>query len=408
LKPESLPASAPPAKGWQPLAGVRVLDFSLLLPGPFATVILADLGADVAKIEPPGGDFARQMPVAMFRMANRNKRSVTLDLKHPDAAWVVERLARWADVAIEGFRPGVADRLGIGYDALARHNPRIVYCSLSGYGQDGPACMAPGHDLNYLAAAGALVLPGHWSEPPRRSGLPVADLAGGSYAAIAILSALHARSATGKGVYLDLSLAEAALSFTQLRHGLDLDEPTRMHLYPTNDLFETSDGRAIALGIVEQHFWEGFVAAASDLAPDLHDPRFADEPKRRSHGDALARRLREVMRQRSAADWLARFEAYDVPAQLALSPATASRSAQMTAREMVMELNGERHVPFPVRTDGRRGAALHATAPELGADTDTMLAELGITHSELGRLRAAGVFGSDGSVNQDARKEREA
>lgn len=408
MKPEPSQPGAPPAKGWRPLAGVRVLDFSLLLPGPFTTVILADLGADVAKIEPPGGDFARQMPVAMFRMANRNKRSAILDLKHPDAAEVVERLARWADVAIEGFRPGVADRLGIGHDALARHNPRIVYCSLSGYGQDGPGCMAPGHDLNYLAAAGALALPGHWAEPPRRSGLPVADLAGGSYAAIAILSALHERSATGKGVYLDLSLAEAALSFTQLRHGLDLDEPTRMHLYPTNDLFETADGQSIALGIVEQHFWEGFVAAASDLAPDLRDTRYADEPKRRSHGDALARRLREVMRQRQAADWLARFEAHDVPAQLALSPAKASRSAQMSAREMVMERNGERHVPFPVRADGRRGAGLHATAPGPGADTDAILAEVGFTQSELARLRAAGVFGTAESVKRELKKGREA
>ena len=408
MKLASSPPGAPPSEGWQPLAGVRVLDFSLLLPGPFATVILADLGADVAKIEPPGGDFARQMPVAMFRMANRNKRSVVLDLKHPDAAVVVERLARWADVAIEGFRPGVADRLGIGHDALARHNRRIVYCSLSGYGQDGPACMVPGHDLNYLAAAGALMLPGHWAEPPRRSGLPVADLAGGSYAVIAILSALHERTVTGKGVYLDLSLAEAALSFTQLRHGLDLDEPTRMHLYPTNDLFETADGQAIALGIVEQHFWEGFVAAASDLAPDLRDARYADEPKRRSHGDALAQRLREVMRQRPAADWLASFEAHDVPAQLALSPAQASRSAQISSREMVMERNGERHLPFPVRADGRRGAVFNATAPELGADTDAVLAEVGFTHSELGRLRASGVFGSAGAAKQELKKGKEA
>ncbi|MGE5088350.1 MAG: CaiB/BaiF CoA transferase family protein [Candidatus Levyibacteriota bacterium] len=408
LAPPPPGASPPDGQGWQPLAGVRVLDFSLLLPGPFATVILADLGADVAKIEPPGGDFARQMPVAMFRMANRNKRSVVLDLKHAEAGAVVERLARWADVAIEGFRPGVADRLGIGYEALSQHNPRIVYCSLSGYGQDGPASVAPGHDLNYLAAAGALVLPGHWSEPPRRSGLPVADLAGGSYAAIAILSALHERSHRGKGVYLDLSLAEAALSFTQLRHGLDLDVPTRLHLYPTNDLFETADGQAIALGIVEQHFWEGFVAAACDLAPDLRDPRYADEPRRRSHGDALAARLREVMRRRSAADWLARFEAHDVPAQLAVSPAKASRSAQVTAREMVMERDGERHVPFPVRANGRRGAALHATAPDPGADTDAVLAELGYTRAELDRLRATGVFGPAAPIHRQAGKEREA
>lgn len=405
MKLESSPA---PVNGWQPLAGVRVLDFSLLLPGPFATAILADLGADVAKIEPPGGDFARQMPVAMFRMANRNKRSVVLDLKHAEAVPVVERLARWADVAIEGFRPGVADRLGIGYETLSRHNPRIVYCSLSGYGQDGPGCMAPGHDLNYLAAAGALILPGHWAEPPRRSGLPVADLAGGSYAAIAVLSALHARTASGQGAYLDLSLAEAALSFTQVRHGLDLDVPTRTHLYPTNDLFQTADDQAMALGIVEQHFWEGFVEAISDLAPDLRDPRFADEPSRRRHGDALAARLREVMRQRTAADWLARFETRDVPAQLVVSPAKASRSAQVEAREMVMERDGERHVPFPVRANGRRGAVLHATAPDLGADTDAVLGELGFTRSELERFRADGVFGPVISVSQQRRKEGEA
>jgi crotonobetainyl-CoA:carnitine CoA-transferase CaiB-like acyl-CoA transferase len=408
LKLASLPAGAAAANGWQPLAGVRVLDFSLLLPGPFATVILADLGADVVKVEPPGGDFARQMPVAMFRMANRNKRSVVLDLKHGEAAPVVERLARWADVAIEGFRPGVADRLGIGYETLSRHNARIVYCSLSGYGQDGPSCMAPGHDLNYLAAAGALTLPGHWAEPPRRSGLPVADLAGGSYAAIAILSALHERTTSGHGVYLDLSIAEAALSFTQLRHGLDLDVPSRTHLYPTNDLFATADGQAIALGIVEQHFWEGFVAATGDLAQDLRDPRFADESGRREHGDALAARLREVMRQRTASDWLARFETHDVPAQLAVSPAKASRSAQVEAREMVMERNGERHVPFPVRANGRRGGVLHATAPDAGADTDAVLGELGYTRSELDRLRTAGVFGPVASVDQQRRKEGEA
>src|SRR4051794_39688617 len=133
---------------WLPLAGIKVLDFSLLLPGPFTTLILADLGADVVKVEPLAGDFAREIPMAMFRMANRNKRSIALDLKHDEARPVVERLAGWADVAIEGFRPGVADRLGIGYAALAALNPRLVYCSLSGYGKTGPDRMRPGHDLN--------------------------------------------------------------------------------------------------------------------------------------------------------------------------------------------------------------------------------------------------------------------
>lgn len=379
--------------GWQPLEGVRVLDFSLLLPGPFATLTLADLGADVVKIEPPSGDFARRIPFAMFRMANRNKRSLALDLKHPEAKRVIARLAEWADVAIEGFRPGVAERLGIGPKALAAINPRLVYCSLSGYGQSGPARDVPGHDLNYLAAAGALVLAGHWTEPPRRSGLPVADLAGGCYAAIAILAALHERQRTGRGVALDLSLAEAAMSFAAIRHGLDLDRVTRDHLWPTNDLFETADGAWIALGIVEEHFWQNFVAAARDLAPDLADARYGSEPARRREGDALAARMRETMRRRSAEDWLERFRRHDVPAQRVLTPAEASRSAQIATREMVLERDGERHIPFPVWADGKRGARLRNTAPEIGADRTAMLEELGFTAEEQALLANSGVFG---------------
>jgi crotonobetainyl-CoA:carnitine CoA-transferase CaiB-like acyl-CoA transferase len=186
MSDSAVQGSSSPGAGWQPLRDVKVADFSLLLPGPFATLTLADLGADVVKIEPREGDFARRIPFAMFRMANRNKRSLALDLKHKSAPRIVAALARWADVALEGFRPGVAERLGIDHATLARHNPRLVYCALSGYGQTGPDRLVPGHDLNYLAASGALALAGHWPEPPRRSGLPVADLAGGCYAAIAI------------------------------------------------------------------------------------------------------------------------------------------------------------------------------------------------------------------------------
>ena len=379
------------AEGWQPLRGVRVLDFTPLLPGPFATLALADLGADVVKVEPPGGEFARHMPSLLFRMANRNKRSLVLDLKHPGAGAVVQRLAGWADVAIEAFRPGVADRLGIGAAALRGVHPRLIYCSLSGYGQTGPARMAPGHDGNYLAASGALALSGHWGEAPRRSGVPVADLAGGSYAAIAILAALHERQRTGTGRALDLSLAEAAMSFAAIRHGLDLAEPSQDHLWPTNDLFATADGATIALGIVEPRFWDNFVAAAGDLAPDLADPRFATEPARRREGDALARRLREVMRRRDADDWMRRFAAADVPAQRVLTPHEASRSAQVAAREMVQARDGERHIPFPVRVDGRRGAALHRVAPPPGADSADILQEIGFGADEIAALLRAAV-----------------
>ena len=396
------PDTADEGAGWQPLRGVRVLDFTPLLPGPFATLALADLGADVVKVEPPAGDFARRMPSLLFRMANRNKRSLVLDLKHPAAGAVVRRLAEWADVAIEAFRPGVADRLGIGPAALHADNPRLICCSLSGYGQTGPARAWPGHDGNYLAASGALALSGHWGEPPRRSGIPVADLAGGSYAAIAILAALHERAARGTGRTLDLSLAEAAMSFAAIRHGLDLVEPSQDHLWPTNDLFETADGATIALGIVEPRFWQNFVAAVCDLAPDLAEARYATEPDRRRDGDALAMRLREVMRRRTAEDWMNRFAAADVPAQPVLTPAEASRSPQIVAREMVLAHDGERHIPFPVRADGQRGAALRRLAPALGADTADLLREIGFGADDVTALmRAAVVIADSGGTPEE-------
>jgi crotonobetainyl-CoA:carnitine CoA-transferase CaiB-like acyl-CoA transferase len=378
----------------KPLAGIKVLELARILAGPWIGQLLADLGADVVKVEPPEGDFARRIPFAMFRMVNRNKRSLVLDLKKPAARPVVERLAEWADVAIEGFRPGVAERLGIDFASLSTLNPRLIYCSVSGYGQHGPERLVPGHDLNYLAAAGALALCGHWSEPPRRSGLPIADLAAGCYAAIAVLAALHQRERTGEGAYLDLSLAEAAMSFTAVRHGFALDRTTRDHLWPTNDLFETADGATVALGIVEEKFWENFVAAASDLAPDLDDPRHAGEPLRRQNGDALAARMREVLRMRTAADWLARFHRHDVPAQRVVTPAEAAASPQAVAREMILERDGERHIPFPVWANGRRGAALDRTAPKAGADTGGILAELAFTPDEVAALQAARVLGA--------------
>ncbi|MGE0701256.1 MAG: CaiB/BaiF CoA transferase family protein [Hyphomicrobiaceae bacterium] len=368
--------------GWLPLRDVKVVDFSLLLPGPFATVLLADLGADVIKVEPPTGDFARHMPVAMFRMANRNKRSLTLDLKHADAADVVARLARWADVAIEGYRAGVADRLGIGHAALSQLNPGIVYCSLSGYGQTGPERLRPGHDLNYLAAGGAMALPGHWMEPPKRSGLPIADLVGGSYAAIAILAALNERRTTGRGAYLDLSLAETALSLAAVRHGPELDHFTRNHMYPTNDLFETADGEWIAFGIVEQHFWDALVAACREIAPDLADPRWADEPGRRRHGDELSLRLKALMKLRTAAAWMEAFQGFDVPASVAVTPARAIESDHVRQRGMVMEKDGEKHVPFPVWANGARGGVLRSVAPPAGAHNGEVLAGLGYAPDE--------------------------
>ena len=191
---------------WLPLKGIQVVDFSMFVPGPFASALLADLGAEVIKVEMPGGDPGRGYVPVQFETENRNKRSLALDLKNPAAKEIVHRLVRKADVVVEGFRPGVAKRLSIDFESLKSANPKLVYCSISGYGQTGPWRERPGHDVNYVAAAGTLAFPGQWLKPPARSSLPIADMAGGAFATIALLAALR----EGKGAYLDLSLFEAA------------------------------------------------------------------------------------------------------------------------------------------------------------------------------------------------------
>ena len=360
------------------LAGVRVLDFTALLPGPFGTGILADLGADVVKVEPPQGEFGRAFPTKMFAVANRNKRSICIDLKNPAARPVIARLARWADIAAEAFRPGVAARLGIGAATLRAEKPALVYVSLSGYGQNGPWRDIPGHDFNYLAGAGALSFKGHWDDArPRRSGLPVADLSGGCFLAIAALAALMRARATGEGATLDVSLLEASMSFMAVREGLDIDTPGRQHLHPTNDVFTTADGQGMALGIVEDHFWAAFVAAARDLDERLADPRFDREPDRRTHGDELHALIAGAMAQCTAEAWLARFVGHDVPAQRVLTPREAADAPHAQARGLIQQRDGERHLPFPALLDGEPASRLDRLAPDLGIDRDDVLRELG-------------------------------
>ena len=259
------------------LTGLRVLDFTALLPGPFGTVILADLGADVIKVEPPGGEFGRRFPTQMFPVANRNKRSLCIDLKDPASRPLVQRLAEWADIAVEGFRPGVADRLGIGAAALRAIKPGLVYASLSGYGQTGPWRDEPGHDFNYLAAAGALSLKGHWADAePHRSGLPVADLAGACYLAIAVLAAVLRARASGEGATLDLSLFEAS---HVLHHGAD--GPRRGRAGPAAPASDQRlfHGPRMGGGSRSASSRTGFGRRSwpprGDLEPRLADPRFA-------------------------------------------------------------------------------------------------------------------------------------
>ncbi|HYQ81796.1 MAG TPA: CoA transferase, partial [Anaeromyxobacteraceae bacterium] len=275
--------------GRLPLDGVRVLDLSRLLPGPYATLVLADLGADVVKVEEaPGGDYLRWMPPlageqsGFFHALNRNKRSLRLDLKKPAGAAAFRRLVRRFDVVVESFRPGVMDRLGLGYEALRAAQPGLVLCSISGYGQDGPYRNRAGHDLDYCATAGVLALNGP-PERPLPPGVQVADVAGGSWPAVAgVLAALVRRAATGEGGHVDVSMTDGALAMLVLQLGGAAARGTPLQRAgemlnggaACYGVYRTRDGRFVALGALEPKFFRRFCEAAG--RPDLAERQFDD------------------------------------------------------------------------------------------------------------------------------------
>jgi crotonobetainyl-CoA:carnitine CoA-transferase CaiB-like acyl-CoA transferase len=371
-----------PKEAWFPLAGARVVDFSMFIPGPFCSSILADLGADVIKVEAPGGDPGRAYIPAQFRMENRNKRSIAVDLKKNESGRIVARLAAQSDVAIEGFRPGVAERLGIGYEALKRHNGRLVYCSISGYGQTGPWRERPGHDVNYVAAAGGLAFPGQWLKAPARSSLAIADMGGGAFAAIAILAALNERERSGRGARLDLSLFESAFFWAAMRHSLAREADPKAHIFPVNDVFETKDGRRLTLGILEEHFWRNFLKAA----PELDREEFGTDAKRRANGDRLSRLLEEEMKKRTAGEWLELLEENDVPVDLCLTPAEAAELPQI--RERGAASGG--YAMFPAHANGAPPAPPRRGTPAPGEHGREILVELGFDDAEIAEMVRAG------------------
>jgi crotonobetainyl-CoA:carnitine CoA-transferase CaiB-like acyl-CoA transferase len=379
-----------PSSAWQPLAGLTIIDFSMLLPGPLTTLIFADLGANIIKVEPPGGDYARGMGSNLFHGANRNKRSLILDLKSPAAAEVVTRLATHGNVAIEGFRPGVAARLGIGAQTLQEINPKLVYCSISGFGQTGPMKNHAGHDLAYLAMAGSLSQSGHWREPSRRSSTPVADMAGGTYAAVAILAALRGIDDADKAPVIDISLYESMLYMNAIRFGFEQDEPTQDHLYPTNDLFATSDGQQIALTIIEEKFWRNFVAAIGTNHPHFGSEQYATEAGRRDLGDKLMTQLDELIMGNTADHWIALFEAADVPATLCITPRQALQTEHSRARALHVDTPSGAVLPFPAAIEGRAPNQQQQPPPELGQHNEVILDELGFQAIDIERLVRVG------------------
>jgi crotonobetainyl-CoA:carnitine CoA-transferase CaiB-like acyl-CoA transferase len=355
------------------LAGLRVLDVSQLLPGPWAAQLLADLGATVTKVEPPGGDGARTIRGDLFAATNRNKRSVVLDLKDPAGRAALLTAARDADVLIEGYRPGVMERLGLGYEDLTSVNAGIVYCSISGYGRDRPDSQVSGHDINYLAASGALSFSGHWGEPPRRPGVPMADLASANVAVIAILSALYDRAGgSGRGCHLDVSMTDTMTSWAAARGGSRQERTAddRGHLYPTNDVFRTRDGRWIALGAVEEKFWEAARMVLSQVEPALADDRYSGLDSRMRLGDEVHALVAAAFAQRDLGSWLDFFKDTDAPVSPVLGLKEVVEDPINLDRGLVQTLGPERHVVFPVRRNGVVMGSLRSPSPPLAGTAD--------------------------------------
>ena len=288
------------------LENVKIIDFSQRLPGPYCSSILADLGAKVVMVERPGTPpETRSIFPGLFELVNRNKKSITLNLKHEEGKKIAGRLIKESDVLIEEFQPGVAVRLGIGYEKAAEANPSIIYCSISGFGQDGPYRDRVGHDVNYLSLSGILSIPGQFDAPPSRPGVPMVDLASGMYAAISVLGALVKKGLEGSGAHLDVSMFDAMVTWMSVRAGNLLvygKEPQNEHLSPLNTIFQTKDGRKISIGLVEEHFWRNFIEAVGEEEV-IGDERFASTAGRKKNGRELFEVLKNIMSKRTADEW---------------------------------------------------------------------------------------------------------
>lgn len=379
------------------LSGVRVIDLTELLPGPYATQVLADMGAEVIKIERPRtGDNGRTIRPGTFEMFNRGKKSVALNLKEERGREILLRLADQADILIEGYRPGVVARLGIEFSKVNARNPRIVYASISGFGQTGPLRDQPGHDLNYNAVAGVVALCGSPDRPPEHVvGVPLADLSGSLYAVTSILAALMLRARTGAGQYLDIALTDTALSLVGPRLGAYQDtkgfDRADLLRRPGNAVYETADGRYIAVGAIEDHFWSRLVAAM-DL-PELDDPRFEKARERWRHADAINPVLQARFRTKTHAEWLRLLGSSDVPATLVSDLDGLFDHPHFAARGMFKSGRNIRYVNYPVSMDGVDTERL-SPAPQLGEHTDDVLRSFGWQPDEIEQLRRDSVVQS--------------
>jgi crotonobetainyl-CoA:carnitine CoA-transferase CaiB-like acyl-CoA transferase len=385
----------------KPLSGLRVLDLTRLLPGPVATLHLADLGADVVKIEDTGaGDYARTLGAppgetsAFFRLVNRNKRGLRLDLKRPEGVEVFLRLAREADVIVEGFRPGIMDKLGLGYAAIAAINPRIVYCAISGYGQTGPYRERAGHDINYIGYAGVLDQIGEAGGAPVVPNFQIGDLLGGALTPLlGILAAVIDARGSGRGRYVDVAMTDAVLAhaifplagllarYKAPPRGADLLSGG----VPCYGVYATADGRHMAVGALEEKFWHLLCDTLGCPGLKPHGLSFG------ASGAQAREELARIFAGRTQAEWVGVFDRIDCCVTPVLTIAESLDNEQLQARGMVVEADGMPQFAPPFRIS-EYAFAVERPAPAAGEHSGEILRAAGYTDADIEKLKAQGII----------------
>ncbi len=387
-----------------PLEGIRVLDLTRLAPGPFCTMLLGDLGADVVVVEEPPGvgrrfDAGTSERAQAYNALARNKRSLGLNLKEARAQAAFLRLAEKADVVLEGFRPGVVKRLGVDYETVAARNSRIVYCSLSGYGQTGPYAGLVGHDINYISVGGALGAIGWPGTPPAIPLNLIADFAGGGlYAAFAILAAIIARQGTGRGQYIDMAMSDGVtslLTFPSIQYFSAQHVPQRGADFlnggvPAYSVYETGDGKWLSIGCLEPWFW-------SELCQALGCEEYTAQQMNREKFPEMFDYFRRRFRERTRDEWFEELRQRDICVAPVYGLDEAFADPHVQARQMVVEVD---HPEFgKVKQVGigpkfsETPGSVRSAAPQRGAHTDELLREAGYTPAEIAEMKGAGIAG---------------
>ncbi len=397
-----------------PLSGIRVLDLTQFLAGPFSTQILGDLGAEVIKLETPAGDWSRVLPPhfvagesCYYLSINRNKEGVVIDMKAPEGLELVKRLADGSDILMENFRPGVLDRLGLTYDDLSARNPALIWASISGFGQDGPYRDRPAYDMIVQAMSGGMSLTGEPGRAAVRAGIPIGDLSAGMYAAIASLAALEERRRTGKGKCIDISMLDCQVAMLTyqaayyLHSGQVPGRQGRAHeSIPTYRSFAAANGTELVITANTERMWKGLCIALGREAL-AEDPRFLTNDDRFRNRDALWPLLDEAFQQREAKDWVPLLLEQGVPVGEVNTLADALDDPQVRHRNMVLEMENSagEHVRVagnPIKFRGEPEPS-YRFPPALGEHSRTALCKLlALSDAEYAAFRKAGIVQEPG------------